>query len=86
VLGFAVIMLIPIDIVRELGITASLGVAWMIMTNKMLLPILLSHLTMLQGGGAEEAFAGRRASHSGASPPTAWSAGGATIIVARVGR
>ena len=27
VLGFAVIMLIPIDIVRELGITASLGVA-----------------------------------------------------------
>ena len=27
VLGFAVIMLIPIDIVRELGITATLGVA-----------------------------------------------------------
>ena len=44
VLGFAVIMLIPIDIVRELGITASLGVAWMIITNKMLLPILLSYL------------------------------------------
>ena len=46
VLGFAVIMLIPIDIVRELGITASLGVAWMIVTNKMLLPILLSYLSM----------------------------------------
>ena len=46
VLGFAVIMLIPIDIVRELGITASLGVAWMIMTNKMMLPILLSYLKM----------------------------------------
>jgi uncharacterized protein len=46
VLGFAVIMLIPIDIVRELGITASLGVAWMIITNKMLLPILLSNLSM----------------------------------------
>ena len=46
VLGFAVIMLIPIDIVRELGITASLGVAWMIITNKMLLPILLSYLSM----------------------------------------
>ncbi|HXZ47388.1 MAG TPA: MMPL family transporter [Usitatibacter sp.] len=46
VLGFAVIMLIPIDIVRELGITASLGVGWMIVTNKMLLPILLSHLTL----------------------------------------
>ena len=46
VLGFAVIMLIPIDIVRELGITASLGVAWMIITNKMMLPILLSYLKM----------------------------------------
>ncbi|MEI6738474.1 MAG: RND family transporter, partial [Pseudomonadota bacterium] len=46
VLGFAVIMIIPIDIVRELGITASLGVAWMIITNKMLLPTLLSFLKM----------------------------------------
>lgn len=46
VLGFAVIMLIPIDIVRELGITASLGVAWMIVTNKMMLPILLSFLKL----------------------------------------
>jgi predicted RND superfamily exporter protein len=46
VLGFAVILIIPIDIVRELGITASIGVAWMIVTNKMLLPILLSYLTV----------------------------------------
>jgi len=46
VLGFAVIMLIPIDIVRELGITASLGVGWMILTNKVLLPILLSFISM----------------------------------------
>ena len=54
VLGFAVIMLIPIDIVRELGITASLGVAWMIITNKMLLPILLSYLSMSKSAlGAE---------------------------------
>jgi uncharacterized protein len=49
VLGFAVIMLIPIDIVRELGITASLGVGWMILTNKVLLPILLSYLTLGRG-------------------------------------
>jgi predicted RND superfamily exporter protein len=46
VLGFAVIMLIPIDIVRELGITASLGVGWMILTNKVLLPVLLSFISM----------------------------------------
>src|SRR4029434_7132554 len=52
-----VIMLIPIDIVRELGITASLGVAWMIITNKMLLPILLSHLSMSKDALQKEAFA-----------------------------
>ncbi len=55
VLGFAVIMLIPIDIVRELGITASLGVAWMIITNKMLLPILLSYLKISPRVAAKEA-------------------------------
>jgi predicted RND superfamily exporter protein len=56
VLGFAVIMLIPIDIVRELGITASLGVAWMIITNKMLLPILLSYLRMSKTALQREAY------------------------------
>jgi predicted RND superfamily exporter protein len=61
VLGFAVIMLIPIDIVRELGITASLGVGWMILTNKMLLPILLSYLSMSRRAREREAYAaGRR--------------------------
>ena len=38
------------------GITASLGVAWMIITNKMLLPILLSHLSMSRHAVTEEAF------------------------------
>lgn len=45
-LGFLVIMLIKIDIVRELGITATLGVTLMIATNKMVLPILLSFLKL----------------------------------------
>jgi predicted RND superfamily exporter protein len=43
-LGFLVIMHIKIDVVRELGITACLGVALMILTNKILLPILLSYI------------------------------------------
>ncbi len=47
-LGFLVIMLIEIDIVRELGITATLGVSLMIVTNKMVLPILLSYLSIDQ--------------------------------------
>ena len=45
-LGFAVIMLIDIPIVRELGITACLGVLLMIATNKMILPILLTRITL----------------------------------------
>jgi uncharacterized protein len=61
VLGFAVIMLIPIDIVRELGITASLGVGWMIVTNKMLLPILLSYLRMSKQALGKEAWQESRA-------------------------
>jgi predicted RND superfamily exporter protein len=61
VLGFAVIMLIPIDIVRELGITASLGVGWMIITNKMLLPIMLSHLALSRHALAKEAYQESRA-------------------------
>ncbi|KJK19751.1 transporter [Burkholderiaceae bacterium 16] len=42
-LGFMVIMRIEIEIVRELGITACLGVLLMIVTNKVFLPLLLSY-------------------------------------------
>jgi hypothetical protein len=59
-LGFAVIMLIPIDIVRELGVTASLGVAWMILTNKLLLPVLLSFLKLRLSVVQREAAQERR--------------------------
>ena len=45
-LGFGVIMLIAIPIVSELGITACIGVLLMIITNKMILPIILSHLSL----------------------------------------
>lgn len=44
--GFAVIMVIDIPIIHELGISASIGVAVMIITNKFLLPALLSFLHM----------------------------------------
>ncbi|MES0875248.1 efflux RND transporter permease subunit [Sinimarinibacterium thermocellulolyticum] len=45
-LGFGVIMLIDIPIVHELGITACVGVLLMIITNKMILPIILAHLRL----------------------------------------
>lgn len=61
-LGFMVIMYIKIDIVRELAITASLGVALMIVTNKMLLSVLLSWMRL---SPAEIALA-KRERHGGA--------------------
>ena len=42
-LGFMVIAFVQIEMVQELTITATLGVTLMIITNKMLLPILLSY-------------------------------------------
>jgi len=42
-LGFMVIAFIEIEMVRELAYTATIGVTVMIITNKMLLPILLSY-------------------------------------------
>lgn len=44
--GFAVIMIIKINIIQELGITASIGVAVMVATNKFMLPVLLSYARM----------------------------------------
>nr|WP_069866795.1 MMPL family transporter [Pseudomonas humi] len=41
--GFAVLMVIQIQIIQDLAITASIGVALLIFTNLILLPILLSY-------------------------------------------
>jgi predicted RND superfamily exporter protein len=40
--GFAVLVLIPIPVIRELALTASIGVAVLVVTNLILLPVLLS--------------------------------------------
>ncbi len=42
--GFATLTLIPIPMIRELGITASIGVAYKIVTNLVMLPICASYL------------------------------------------
>jgi len=44
VVGFLTILLIPIQIIRELAITAAIGVGLVILTNLILLPILLSYI------------------------------------------
>jgi len=46
--GFAVLLLIDIQVINELAITASIGVAALIFTNLILLPILLSYTGVSQ--------------------------------------
>jgi len=58
-LGFAVIMLIDIPIVHELGVTACVGVMLMIITNKLMLPIILSWLSLERGLLHREQSAGQ---------------------------
>ena len=48
-IGFLVIAFVQIEMVQELVITATLGVTLMILTNKLLLPILLSFMRMAPG-------------------------------------
>jgi len=62
-LGFGVIMLIQIPIVQELGQTACMGVLLMIITNKMILPIVLSYMSppaklvaAAEGGNKKDGF------------------------------
>ena len=43
--GFLTLLAIDIGIIRELAITASLGVAVIIFTNLLLLPVIASYLT-----------------------------------------
>ena len=74
-LGFMVIMRIEIDIVRELGITACLGVLLMIVTNKVFLPILLSYTT-LEPSALARAQA-RRARETGQGSGGVWQKFGA---------
>ena len=45
-IGFLTLLSIDIGIIRELAITASLGVAMIILTNLILLPLLVSYLTI----------------------------------------
>ena len=42
--GFAVLMVIDIPVIRELAMTASIGVAVLVLTNLLLLPVLLSYV------------------------------------------
>jgi uncharacterized protein len=87
-LGFGVIMLIDIPIVHELGITACLGVLLMIVTNKMILPIILTHIKLEE---SSKQYSQKAASEGGiwktvakcAEPGTAkWIFAGSLVLLA----
>lgn len=47
--GFGTLYIIPIEMIKELSITASIGVALKIVTNLIMLPILVSYFTFDEG-------------------------------------
>ena len=58
--SFVTLLLIPIPMVRELAITASLGVAFKIVTNLVMLPVLASMLRVHDGYAAAEEVSRQR--------------------------
>jgi predicted RND superfamily exporter protein len=53
--GFATLLLIPIPMIRELAITASLGVAYKIVTNLVMLPVVISYVRLDEVGYGDRA-------------------------------
>lgn len=66
--GFAVLMVIDVRIIQDLAITASLGVAVLIFTNLVLLPVLLSY-TGVDSRAAERSLQAERDEKEGTRHP-----------------
>lgn len=71
VVGFAVMLMIDIQAIRELAIAASIGVALLIFTNLILLPILLSY-TGVSAKAAQRSLRAEAGENSGASRHKLW--------------
>ena len=69
--GFAVLLVIDIQVIRELAIAASIGVAVLIFTNLILLPILLSY-TGVSASAAARSLRAEQADASGAARHPMW--------------
>jgi predicted RND superfamily exporter protein len=63
--GFGVLMVIDIPVIRELALAASLGVAVLIVTNLILLPVLLSHVGVSRAAAERSARAELAAEQAG---------------------
>ncbi|MDR7152620.1 putative RND superfamily exporter protein [Hydrogenophaga palleronii] len=69
--GFAVLLVIDIQVIRELAIAASIGVAVLIFTNLILLPILLSY-TGVSASAAARSLRAEQADAAGAARHPMW--------------
>src|SRR3990167_3442353 len=69
--GFAVLLVIHIQVIRELAIAASIGVAVLIFTNLILLPILLSY-TGVSPAAAARSLRDEQADAAGAARQPLW--------------
>ena len=69
--GFAVLLVIDIQVIRELAIAASIGVAVLIFTNLILLPVLLSY-TGVSAKAAARSLRAEQADASGANKHPLW--------------
>lgn len=69
--GFAVLLVIDIQVIRELAIAASIGVAVLIFTNLILLPVLLSY-TGVSAAAAERSLRAEQADAAGADKHPVW--------------
>ena len=72
--GFGVLMVIEVPVIRELAVTASLGMAVLIFTNLVLLPILLSYVGVSPAAAARSVREETARASDGAAPSNpAWS-------------
>ncbi|TLX69604.1 RND family transporter, partial [Pseudomonas nicosulfuronedens] len=69
VVGFAVLIMIDIPVIKDLALTASIGVAVLVFTNLILLPILLSYVGVSTKAAANASTTGGEPSQS---KLTAW--------------
>jgi len=70
--GFAVLMVIDIPVIQDLAVAASMGVAVLIFTNLILLPVLLSY-TGVSAGAAERSLRADQAEAAGKGLASLWS-------------
>ena len=88
-IGFITLLLIDVGIIRELAITASIGVAMIIFTNLFLLPVILSYVRLPDDYAPRLRLRARqlaplwrrldRVTHPG---PALWIIGGSTLLFA----